>query len=81
MVAAEAICTKLLFVKCITGVSSQHYTLFEAEMSTETLVTLSHRVPKSYEEMFASISRKWNMKQEEILKEWIEENYKTAFRK
>jgi len=38
-------------------------------------------VPKPYKEMLASISRKWNMKQEEILKEWIEENYKTAFRK
>jgi hypothetical protein len=50
-------------------------------MSTDTLVTLSHRIPKPYKEMFASLSKKWNMKQEAILMEWIEENYKTAFRK
>ena len=48
-------------------------------MAADTLVTLSVRVPKSYKEMLASIAKKWNMKQEAIVMEWIEENYRTTF--
>ena len=50
-------------------------------MSSDAKVTFNMQMPKAYKEMLQAISRKWSMKPELVVMEWIEENYKTTFKK
>ena len=70
MVAAEAICTKSLSVRCTTDASNQHYILFEVKMK-------NLQVPPITYEMARSLVKVMKVRnQNEVAKALIEQEFK-----
>ena len=70
MVAAEAICTKLQFVRCTTDANNQHYILFEVKMK-------NLQVPPITYEMARTLVKVMKVRnQNEVAKALIEQEFK-----
>ena len=44
------------------------------------MVTVNNRISKLHKEMWVDLEKKWKLKTDSMLMEWIEENHRTTFK-